>query len=837
MNEKQKRNLFPAVPTSIFFGLLVLTSLYVFVSRNYKASVKNVGGQYTSDSVSDIVELDFDNIGVPHIRARNEQDMIFGLGFVHARDRLWQIDFKKRLIEGRMSEILGSGYLETDKFMRSLEIKELSKELYHKLTDEERYFLNAYASGYNEFIRQNHKDLPVEFGIFGVKPDSFLPSDCIAIQRLFALRQNTALWFEPLLFDVADRITPEKAVELIPKYPRNMPLQFAPNQNIDSEEFIPEDELQDTTDTETENSLTYKTNEHADFSRLISSIANQLLINPLIEGCNFKVSKKDLNDPASGVIVSNDFHSAMSLPTPWYFVRYSCPGINAAGATVPGFPFIIAGRNDLISFGITNMRLDEFDFVLVEIDSTGKYYKAPGDTLKKITLKLDTIKIADSSPDIHYQKFIGDRPLLTGELFDRQSLKTKKSGKSLFTKYAMLAESPLGRESHEFRALYRLTKAENPEDFKNAVSSWKYPGTVFGYGDIFGNFGLKACGETRRKSENGFLPGLLTVLDTLEYVETKYDYEIFNDSNLFLFSANNSPAISDSALPKGYFVNWARAYRIAEMMSGSVTYDITDAKIMQNDIYSSYAKKMLEICIPIWRQHEDLLKPVQKQALNALSDFDYIFSDISIEASIFSSFIERLHYNIFADELGDILFERYMEYPDFADAKVYRLLTEDPTSSWFDNIETDEEVENAYFLIFKSFMEGVNSLMKHFQSADIYDWNYEYFNTYKPAHFLSDNEFLNDTYDVPAMFEGGNRNTVTNFRNNLNVAFGSTMRFIVDCNSSELLHIMPGGQSGNPVSSNFSNQLNFRKSSAYYSIPTGKDKAFDTRERVLISPK
>jgi penicillin amidase len=736
------------------------------------------------------------------------------------------------MITGRMSEILGDDYVLSDKFMRSLDIKSGAESAYSKSTSEEKIFLEAYCSGYNDFIKLNAKDLPFEFGLQDIPPLKITPVDCIAIEKLWALRQSTAFWFEPVLTDIAAKLGPDKALELIPIYPQDMPIQFAENQNVNFEDFRMNPEEIDSLNIEADSTFATIKNSSLSIGAIFSDVAVKLNINPDVEGCNLWLSKKNLNAAGSGVILANDFHSGMTLPPDWYFATISCPSIRVTGTTIPGFPFAVTGRNPYISWGMTSLKVDDFDFAIAEIDSTGKYYKATGDTLKKIILKLDTIPIAKKAPHIYFKKEIEGKNILSGSIFDRYSGKPEGTRKK-FSKYALICDSRIFYDAGETKALYKIAKSENVSDFQKSVSKWKSPASVFGVADIFGNFGLKAAGTaTQRKGKTGLLPIPVNGADTVEMNTQMYDYSIFNNENLFSVSANNA-LLLDSFYTRGYSFDWPRAYRITRLLAGSDTYDVTDAKIMQNDIYSEYARKLLDICIPVWLSHDEMLTGVQKEALAAITDFNCIFSAISIEATIYTSFLERLHYNVFADELGNKLFAEYMKFPSFADAKLYELLTTDQTSAWFDNVETKEEVENAYFLIFKSFMEGVNRLVKNFESSNIYDWNYEYIHTGEPKHFLADNDLLYDTYKAETVFLGGNRTTITNSRNTSPNAFGSTMRFIADMDENQIHHIMPGGQSGNPVSPDFSNQLNFWKSSAYYTIPL-KDEDFVPAGKIIV---
>ena len=829
----------------LLIGLLIV--IIYFISYNYNSSIDGAKRNYRSSNISSPVSIVINNTGFPHIQADNERDMLFAMGFIHAKDRLWQMEINRRLIAGELSEILGSDYVLIDKFMRSMAIYDATDDIYNNLTTKEKDILTNYTNGINDYIEKNKKYLPFEFGLLDISPEQWEAKDCIAIQRLFALRNSVGFWFEPVLSSIANKIGKQKALDLLPNYSENMPYQFEPKQNIVYKEFVPEIDstLIDSTliDTTSED-LSYYANEVNSFNNIIKEVKDILHVNPSIEGCNLWVIKKDLNDPNSDVILANDLHSAITLPTPWYFMHYTSPNINVTGITIPGFPFAISGRNNDIAWGMTALRADDSDYYIMELDSTGEYYFDDKDSMRLIELQRDTIRIKNMQEHIYFKKKIENQYILSGQIFDKYIINKKTIQSEILKKYAFLNKWMGFSSTHELSALYNISRAKDTLSFNIAVEKWSVPGVVFGFADVNGNFGLKSSAILEYKLDTISYAFPLSIDEYSKKRENfLLDYQIYNDSNQFVVSANNKLTIDPFGLDtntryiSNYWANWSRAIRISNVLINSDKFDITDAKILQTDIYSAYAEELLDICIPVWRENEHLLNPKQKEAFEELESWNYIFSNSSYRASIFVTFLYQILYNTFADELGDNLFNQYMEYPDFAYGKLYELLTKQPSSAWFDDIKTNDIQENAYYLVFISLADAVDELTENFGTSDMFNWRYSIFNNSEISILLNENKIFNAVYETEKLATTGHQTTINNLVNYRNYSYGASARIIMDLSEDKMYYSMSGGQSGNPISDKFSDLLGFWNNNAYYSISTSKIQDKTDKEIIVIKPK
>lgn len=810
--------------------IVILTSVITFLTNSYNKSFQSNLVSAESENVISEIKIYENSMGISHIEAKNEKDMLFAIGYLHARDRLWQLEFNRRIMKGQLAELFGKQYIEIDLFFRTLDLDNNCKKIYNSLTPHEKYILKSYSKGINEYIKESHNKLPFEFGLFDITPQKWMPYHSILLQRLFALESSYGFWYEPILGEISQKIGVDKTRELMPNYGATAPIIFANEQNSKASDYIIPPDSMNTTDS---------TKPLASISGVLDRISKLLPLTPGTNGCNLWIARKDLKDSSSMPIMANDFHSSLNLPNKWYQLHYSCPSMNVTGFTLPGVPFAIAGRNDFCAWGYTTARVDDIDYFYHRIDSTKKYYYLDsGDTKYRIKLVVDTLKIAKSKPYIYFQKKIRNNFLLNGSIFSLGYINKPEKMRKLYNHYAMIYKWLGNEKSNEIEALYRLSIAKTQSDFKNSCNYWKVPGAVFGYCDISGNMALQlaAAIPLRKKSCNPIIPNKFIGNGNPWYGVKNLTNSITDPKNNFLFAANNKISNNDSTYITYYWDAPSRAKRIAELLFTTNLYNVSEAQIMQNDIYSSYANDILSICLPVWFQHKNLFNQNQLAAYTALKNWDCIYSTESFEASIFTIFIERLVYNTFKDELGTRMFNKFYLYPMLANNKIYDLLTNFPTSPWFDNVKTNNQ-ESSYFLVFKSLMEGVNILTRRFGTSEIREWKYGLIRNMKPTNIMEESGAFTKVGSVDPVKIGGNAYTITNTYNQKKASFGASYRFIADLQDTVIYSIIPGGASADPISPTYSNQYKVWSNSGYLTLPVNKVPRDYFMLKVILKPK
>ena len=331
----------------IVLALIVALALVAAGAWIYlRESLPLLEGEVTAEGLGAPVEIVRDREGVPHIFAQSERDGWFAMGYAHAQDRLWQMEFQRRVAQGRLSEFIGERAYDTDRLMRTLGIARLSERVVARLDRDTVASLEAYAAGVNAFLDADPV-LPIEFHIFRLKPDRWKPADTMGWLFVMAwdLSSNWRLELARLRF--AAKLGRERTAEIIPPYPGDAPW------------MVP------------------------DFKALyaeVEPIANTLLAafpphEESVGSNNWVVagSRSETGKP----LLANDPHLGLQAPALWYLAHVSTPAGNVVGGTLPGVPFIVLGRSDTLAWGFTTTNSDTQDLFVERL--------APGDPERYLT--------------------------------------------------------------------------------------------------------------------------------------------------------------------------------------------------------------------------------------------------------------------------------------------------------------------------------------------------------------------------------------------------------------------------------------------------------------------
>jgi penicillin G amidase len=429
-------------------GLAVLTLLlggalfsFILVTR----SAPKTDGTEQVRGIAGEVALHRNEYGIVHVIATNDTDAYFGIGYAHAQDRLWQMDFLRRVGQGRLAAVFGSSALEQDIFLRAMRFDSLADRLYRYTAPESRAALDAYARGVNAYLDAHKGRLAFEFDALDYEPEAWKPQHCLLLQRLWAWEMSSAFSLDLVLSAIADSLGNERARALLPPSPDNDPNSdpfYAPSvmdsllaQKPKQGFVIPAaplpvlDSLLQTTSATTSKITSTAT-------RVIKSSSNLLAIAQSIHnvrtmtqmrgssiGSNvwatrpssfFHQETDTLRDSVSGqslitphvlperyqhgALLANDLHTPFSTPTRFYEAHLTSPTLNVVGLMLPGLPFVLSGRNDNCAWGMANMMLDDSDFFAETLDSTDfKQIITARGAPEKFFFIADTIYVKDSS--------------------------------------------------------------------------------------------------------------------------------------------------------------------------------------------------------------------------------------------------------------------------------------------------------------------------------------------------------------------------------------------------------------------------------------------------------
>ncbi|HSO89205.1 MAG TPA: penicillin acylase family protein, partial [Draconibacterium sp.] len=316
----------------VLIVLLFLAGYFLLVNLR-KGAIPDYNKDVKIKGITGEVSVLRDSHAIPHIYAGNETDLYRAVGFTMAQDRLWQMDLLRRITQGRLSEILGEKMAETDLLMRALRIQEKSKKIIAGASPEIIQALEAFSAGVNEYIR--YHPLPPEFQILGYNPEPWEPVQSINLIGYMSWDLKSGWDTEILLHQLQGKVSAEQIQDLIPA------------------------------------SENHKTAIYPDFHSPEITIGETILsASDNLEKLGAQIFNGSNNWAVSGKksktgkpLLANDAHLAFMSPGIWYQIHQNVDGkLNVTGLAVPGQPFVIAGHNDSIAWGMTNVMVDDIDF-------------------------------------------------------------------------------------------------------------------------------------------------------------------------------------------------------------------------------------------------------------------------------------------------------------------------------------------------------------------------------------------------------------------------------------------------------------------------------------------
>ncbi len=441
----------------VYFGIIIL--LLVGGIWFYLNSFKPMySGELSLNGLQEKTEVYYDDFGIPHIYAENEHDAYLALGFVHAQDRLFQMEMMRRVGGGRLSEILGEGLVETDKFFRTLGINKIADKTlaeYYNPEDPIAKSAQAYLDGINEFISQ--EKLPIEYTILGIEAEQFVPKDMFLISGYMAFTFAAALRIEP----VTDKIFQEHGAQYI----KELGLLYG------------------------NNTQKIMNNKHADtiftqnFSTHVSKIMDNLPL-PILYGSNGWVLSSEKS--ASGkVLFANDTHIGYAQPSVWYEAQMNYPGFNLYGNYLAGIPFALLGHNDFAAWGITMFENDDMDLYREKVNPENKNQVWAIDKWEDLHSRSETIKIKGAEAITFDVKSSRHGPIMNQVVDKLNSDEAPISMWWIFTKL----------DAQLLEAFYALNHTKQFSEAERAASLIAAPGLNIMYGDTAGNIAWWAAAK------------------------------------------------------------------------------------------------------------------------------------------------------------------------------------------------------------------------------------------------------------------------------------------------------------------------------------------------------
>jgi penicillin G amidase len=565
------------------------------------------------------VEIARDRWGIPHITAGGMHDLLFAQGWVHAQDRLWQMETLRRLGQGRISEIAGPSTVGLDWFCRMSGMPDMRRRVFAGMTEEERAFCQAYADGVNACVGAMRR-LPLEFRTMKLSPAPWTAEDCASSQPYISFTQTFGPWASKLLaVSRAGRLSEEEWNDMLPVHPGAV---------------LPHEPWFDRAP-----GLKLGAIHPGAFALHAGFRGSQAVSSPSATGSNnWAVAAGEDGRP----MLANDPHMGATLPAIWYFCHLRIPGaLNAAGTTLAGTPGIVLGRTERAAWAVTNFQLDGVDILTVQVD--------PGDPLRYVTRggprsmseeRLDIgLPGGRSVTQLLYHTEFG--PVIT-------SLEKGVNAAAVMRWHGTIPADAL--QDRSLRAVFRFMRAGSAADVLEACRDWKYVSMNFVAADADGHIGWRVSGAApARRGYSGRLPADASAGEDWDgFLPAETLPAVMDPAEGILVTANYRPEglSPEPALSHSWCAPY-RHERILSLLRGMRRPGVKDFQALQMDVHSGQADRILPRLAGL--TFDD---PLADEAAVLLAGWDREVRAESAGAAVFEVFLGELIRCLLEERLG-----------------------------------------------------------------------------------------------------------------------------------------------------------------------------------------
>ena len=780
-------------------GLAVLFVLFLGGAVFWlRGSLPVTDGEVEIAGLAASVDVLRDGDGIVTIRASNEADGARALGYVHAQDRLWQMDFMRRAGAGRLSELVGPATLPHDRRMRTLGLYRVAEANLEILPPETRALLDAYTAGVNAYLDDPPRAWPLEFYFlappFGTRPEPWSPADSLVWGRLMALRL-AGNWFDEILrARLSKRLSPEQIDFLWPDYPAGVPTTIPDLAAL--LEGLPLDRLARDT--------------------VWTPAASQASNSWVVAGSQSK---------SGAPILANDPHLALNAPGQWYLVRIETPELTLTGATTPGLPFVVFGHNGRIAWGFTNTRGDAQDFFIEKLvpGDPGRYQTPDGP--RAFEIREETIRVAGAAPERLIVRSTGHGPVIS-------DVAPRAADAAAPGTVLALAWTALRGDDRTAAAFHAMSRARDWAGFREALRDFHSPQQNIVYSDATGTIGFIAPARVpirKRGDGRAPVPGWSGAYDWTGFVPFEALPMILNPPSGRIVAANNK--IVPDAYPYLITADWSdhyRAERIRQLLDAAGPLTPEAAAAMQQDPLSLGADELLPRLL-----ETAPASPRGREALALLAAWDRRMDRDRAAPLIFYAWIRELNRRLFADDLGPV-------FDDFQRPKMDLLakaLAE--AQVWCDDIGTPAR-EDCAGQAAQALEDGLDLLETRFgEPLDRLRWGAAHIARFRHP-ILSRVPYFDSLFGYEVETDGGNytlNKAGARASGPLETLFedfhGPGYRAVYDLADLDRSRLMIAtGQSGNPFSPHYGN-LATRWRDGIYAILDGKGTAGQDRLRLI----
>ncbi|HVB25284.1 MAG TPA: penicillin acylase family protein [Ktedonobacteraceae bacterium] len=586
-------------------------------------------GEMSFAGLHETVEIIVDRYGVPHIYAQNEDDLYFAQGYMHAQERLWQMEFNRRIGSGRLSEIFGEIALEVDRFSRRLGMHRSANEELSRIGEHSKRILDAYALGVNASIEQQKSKLPIEFTVLRCKPKPWQASDSILWAKMMGWNLGGNWETEVVRAHLVAKLGPERAAQLETGYDPLHPLIIPPGveyQGINLGMLEQYEQLK----------------QLSGFGMLGASN------NWVVDGTMTVTGSP---------ILCNDPHLGQAAPSIWYECHLVAGDIDVVGASFPGAPGVVIGHNKHIAWGVTNAISDVEDLYIEKFNPQNPHqYEFQGQWEEAQVIREEIVVKGKQEPVVEEVLVTRHGPILTTIPHPGTHAKDSQNGNSGAEAVLPLALRWTGLEQcHILEAIHKLSFASDWEEFRDAMRDWDVPAQNVIYADDRGNIGYIMAGAIPMRTKGQALlpsPGWTGEYEWTGLIPFDELPQTYNPEQHFIVTANNRVINDDYPHYITHeWLNGYRAQRIRDLLTGKSSKGKlapSDMAEIQSDQYSLPAVEIVPHMLRIQTN-----APLENAALDILRVWDFILQPDSAGAAIYTTFLNKLERIVFGTVFGD----------------------------------------------------------------------------------------------------------------------------------------------------------------------------------------
>jgi len=735
----------------------------------WKASLPELDGEMAVEGLDAPVEIIRDHWGVPHIRAETDHDVFYALGFVHAQDRLWQMELNRRIGAGRLAEIFGKRALKADRYLRTVGFRARSADALANLDPEWMWLLEAYCEGVNAYLATD-PELPPEFALLKIEPEPFTPVDGYTWVKLMAQSLGEDAGFEELRASVPEELDEALVDDLLTPFPGGATI-------MPPQEPIPQGKPSEASSTGWMDQRS-QTNGPPAFLRQLMPIGE-----PGLGSNNWVVSGEHTSTGAP--LLANDPHLGLQIPSVWYLAHLDGDKIHSVGATFPGLPLVVIGHNEHLAWGLTNVGPDVQDLVIERFNANDPHLVMVEGKYEPVTVREEIIEVKGGKPVTLEVRETIHGPVMT-EFYPGV-------GEEVSLRWTALLDA-----DDTAIAFAKLNLAQSVEEGYEALSRFVAPAQNIVLADTAGHIGWVAAGLVPHRAEgddgNRPVPGWDGEHEWEAWIPYEEMPHVIDPPRGWIVTANNKPVGDDYP----YFLgdDWSsphRAQRISDLIVERMPLTHEDMASIQADRYSL----MAEALMPAFRR-----ATAKKPDIDALVEgWDGEMVEDSVAVTIYQAWTTKLPGGLIDDEFGELA-DDYR----WRNAGLFQRCIADDSCRWCDDITTEEVTESCDDVADGALTAALEFLETHFgDNRSHWRWG--------DVHEVA---FDHQFGSVPIIGKLLNRRTHTgggpytaniapySFSRPFHTAWGPSYRQVLDPSDwdrSTFIHTT--GQSGHPASEHY----------------------------------